>query len=84
MAAAITAIANAQVGKPMTIACTGFAATHAITVTVEELGVTVAGTTDGSGNFSTSVVTPQTDQALDIMANDGTSTVTQHVLVSTE
>lgn len=84
MAAALTPISGAQVGKPMAIAATGFAATHAITVTIEELGVTISGTTDGSGNYSTSVLTPQDDRPLDIVVSDGTTTLTEHVLVSTE
>lgn len=85
MAAAVAVTPNpGQVGKNMNIAATGFAATHAITVVIEELGVTISGTTDGTGAFSTNVVTPQADTPLDVVTNDGTSTITTHVLVSTE
>jgi hypothetical protein len=77
----------AQVGKPMVVTGTGWAATHAATVTIEQLGVTINVTTDGSGNLTTAAdatIVPQTDVPLDIVVNDGTSTVTTHIEVGTE
>ncbi len=83
MAAALTTAnipSEAKVGTPFNIAGTGFAATHAYTVTLSFAGAVIGtwtGTTDGSGNFSfPGSYTPQAPGLYTISANDGTSTVT--------
>lgn len=94
MAAAITGPVStvvgepaARVGQPMVVTGTGWAATHAATVVIEQLGVTINVTTDGSGNLTTAndaVLVPQRDDPLDITVSDGTTTLTEHIMVGTE
>ena len=87
MAAAITTPAGlVQMGKPLVIAGTGFAATHAVTIVVAQLGITLNVTSDASGNVTSTAVatiTPVSDVPLDITISDGTSTVSAHWEVST-
>ena len=77
----------ARVGQPMTVTGTGWAASHAFTVVIEQLGVTVHGNTDASGNLTTAGIAdlvPQTDNPLDITVSDGTTTLSEHIEVGTE
>jgi hypothetical protein len=83
MAAALTTAnipSEAKVGTAMNIAGTGFAATHAIVVTILKAGAALATwnvTSDGSGNWSfPGSFTPQHEGLYTISATDGTSTVT--------
>lgn len=89
MAAALQVTASQGKRDKLTIAGTGFAATHAYTATItgpvpQSPDLVLKGTTDGSGDFDLSDVVsivPNSPGIIKVSVNDGTDTLESTVEV---